>query len=313
MRRKDPRAVALGRKGGKKGGPARATVLTQEQRREVGRRAAEARWGKRRLALVREAKGESQAALAAALGIDEALLRSMETGRALSGPPALERIAQRYHVNMAWLERGEGPIFEAQEEIHYLGDYWNARACRAAVSLMKLHPAPLEFSQIDNLFLRGLPGNYGWVFRLHDRSAICLLPGEEKPIPMVRAVADLILAGHQFLGRKDLSDADDAMLRDRTATLADLLQFLRPPFRFDFDEVMDLDFLLPKQRAALERRVHALRLEYRKEEPATTADKLQQILAFLKEYPEAIESVLRMLQKHATNSLDKGSTGPRRS
>ena len=39
-------AVALGRLGGKKGGPARAKKLTAEQRRESARKAAQARWGK---------------------------------------------------------------------------------------------------------------------------------------------------------------------------------------------------------------------------------------------------------------------------
>ena len=44
---KDPAAVALGRRGGLKGGPARAKKLTAEQRRESARKAAAARWGKR--------------------------------------------------------------------------------------------------------------------------------------------------------------------------------------------------------------------------------------------------------------------------
>lgn len=42
---KNPAAVALGRLGGKKGGPARAAKLTPEQRKEIARKAAEARWG----------------------------------------------------------------------------------------------------------------------------------------------------------------------------------------------------------------------------------------------------------------------------
>lgn len=41
---KDPAAVALGRKGGKKGGKARAEKLTPEQRSEIARKAAKARW-----------------------------------------------------------------------------------------------------------------------------------------------------------------------------------------------------------------------------------------------------------------------------
>jgi hypothetical protein len=41
---KDPAAVALGRKGGLKGGRARADRLTPEQRSEAARKAARARW-----------------------------------------------------------------------------------------------------------------------------------------------------------------------------------------------------------------------------------------------------------------------------
>lgn len=41
---RDPAAVALGRKGGLKGGRARADKLTAEQRSEIARGAAQARW-----------------------------------------------------------------------------------------------------------------------------------------------------------------------------------------------------------------------------------------------------------------------------
>ena len=44
---KNPAAVELGRLGGKKGGPARAKKLTAEQRREIAKKGAEARWGRR--------------------------------------------------------------------------------------------------------------------------------------------------------------------------------------------------------------------------------------------------------------------------
>jgi hypothetical protein len=43
---KDPAAVALGRKGGLKGGPARAAKLTAEERSQMASRAALARWSK---------------------------------------------------------------------------------------------------------------------------------------------------------------------------------------------------------------------------------------------------------------------------
>lgn len=42
--RKNPHAVALGRKGGLKGGVARAANLTPEQRRQIAQAAAQARW-----------------------------------------------------------------------------------------------------------------------------------------------------------------------------------------------------------------------------------------------------------------------------
>jgi hypothetical protein len=45
--RKDPAAVALGRKGGLKGGYARAASMTAAQRTASARKAANARWGKR--------------------------------------------------------------------------------------------------------------------------------------------------------------------------------------------------------------------------------------------------------------------------
>ncbi len=41
---KNPHAVALGRLGGKKGGPARAKKLTPEERSEIARNAALKRW-----------------------------------------------------------------------------------------------------------------------------------------------------------------------------------------------------------------------------------------------------------------------------
>jgi hypothetical protein len=41
---KDPAAVALGRKGGLKGGKARAAAMTKKQRSESARKAAKARW-----------------------------------------------------------------------------------------------------------------------------------------------------------------------------------------------------------------------------------------------------------------------------
>lgn len=41
---KNPFAVALGRRGGIKGGRARAASLTKERRKEIAKRAAQVRW-----------------------------------------------------------------------------------------------------------------------------------------------------------------------------------------------------------------------------------------------------------------------------
>jgi hypothetical protein len=44
--KKNPAAVALGRLGGAKGGPARAKALSKKRRAEIARKAARARWKK---------------------------------------------------------------------------------------------------------------------------------------------------------------------------------------------------------------------------------------------------------------------------
>ena len=45
-RKKNPAAVALGRLGGKKGGPARKKALSAKRRKEIAQKAANSRWGK---------------------------------------------------------------------------------------------------------------------------------------------------------------------------------------------------------------------------------------------------------------------------
>jgi hypothetical protein len=46
---KDPAAVELGRRGGLKGGKARAAKMTAEERSEAARKAAKARWSGRQI------------------------------------------------------------------------------------------------------------------------------------------------------------------------------------------------------------------------------------------------------------------------
>lgn len=43
---KDPAAVALGQRGGRIGGPARAAKLSKKRRSEIARKAAQARWNR---------------------------------------------------------------------------------------------------------------------------------------------------------------------------------------------------------------------------------------------------------------------------
>lgn len=45
---KNPAAVMLGRKGGLKGGKARAASLSSKRRKEIAKIAADARWGKKK-------------------------------------------------------------------------------------------------------------------------------------------------------------------------------------------------------------------------------------------------------------------------
>lgn len=55
---KDPAAVALGRKGGLKGGKARAAKLTAEERKASAQKAAAARWSTKPNRVAREHDGE---------------------------------------------------------------------------------------------------------------------------------------------------------------------------------------------------------------------------------------------------------------
>lgn len=47
IKEKNPAAVALGRLGGLKGGPARAKKLSSKKRKEIARKAATFRWSKK--------------------------------------------------------------------------------------------------------------------------------------------------------------------------------------------------------------------------------------------------------------------------
>ena len=78
-RKKNAAAVALGRKGGKKGGVARAAKLTPAQRSESARKAVRARWAKAQPV----ATGTS----------DEALLALLKRLKAASGRSEIRQLS----------------------------------------------------------------------------------------------------------------------------------------------------------------------------------------------------------------------------
>jgi hypothetical protein len=101
---KDPAAVALGRKGGKVGGPARAAKLTAEQRSESARNAVQARWAKaklaeasvglragRKLASISKVKSEKMVTSPS----DRALLALLEQIRQASNPTELRTLSDK--------------------------------------------------------------------------------------------------------------------------------------------------------------------------------------------------------------------------
>jgi hypothetical protein len=49
--KKNPAAVALGKLGGRKGGPARAQALTAKRRTAIAKKAAKTRWGREKSGL----------------------------------------------------------------------------------------------------------------------------------------------------------------------------------------------------------------------------------------------------------------------
>ena len=73
--KKNPAAVALGKLGAQKGGKARMALLSAEERRELARKAARARWAKRVFVA-------SLLVIAALLGIVVLVYRKMDLIRA---------------------------------------------------------------------------------------------------------------------------------------------------------------------------------------------------------------------------------------
>jgi len=65
---KDPAAVSLGRRGGLKGGKARAAALTPEQRSASARKAAKARWDAKRAKTAERAERKAKRSVRGKIG-----------------------------------------------------------------------------------------------------------------------------------------------------------------------------------------------------------------------------------------------------
>lgn len=97
--RKDPAAVALGRKGGKKGGPARAAKLTPKQRSESARKAVQARWAKAKAAkgnsVVKKAKAVATKAAPTMDTSDGAVLARLKRIKATGNRNEIRRLSDQ--------------------------------------------------------------------------------------------------------------------------------------------------------------------------------------------------------------------------
>jgi hypothetical protein len=109
VNKKDPAAVALGRRGGKKGGPARAAKLTPKQRSESARKAVLARWAKAKegkdYIVVKRTKMETQPATRSTVNTsDKAVLNLLKRIKETDDQNEVRRLSDKL----------EGKIFHRQ-------------------------------------------------------------------------------------------------------------------------------------------------------------------------------------------------------
>ena len=93
--KKDPAAVALGRKGGRVGGPARAAKLTAAQRSESARKAVQARWSKAKKSTSHKLRERVASAATAMDHSDEAMHALLKRIRATDSPAELRRLSDQ--------------------------------------------------------------------------------------------------------------------------------------------------------------------------------------------------------------------------
>ena len=118
--KKNLAAVTLGRKGGKKGGPARAAKLTPEQRSESARKAVQARWSK--------AKRDSDDTAA---NRGNMMIKKEETTEALTANPVLDTSKKALHLCLKRIKNAKNEkelrrLTEELQRIVFRRQYQNA-------------------------------------------------------------------------------------------------------------------------------------------------------------------------------------------
>jgi hypothetical protein len=95
-KKKNPAAVALGRKGGKKGGPARAAKLTPGQRSESARKAVQARWAKANATAVKGTRIEVKSPTTSVADTsDKAVLALLKRIKETNHPGEIRRLSDQ--------------------------------------------------------------------------------------------------------------------------------------------------------------------------------------------------------------------------
>jgi hypothetical protein len=100
VKKKNSAAVTLGRKGGKKGGPARAAKLTPAERSESARKAVQARWAKVKegsdsIVVRRTTRNIKVAPAAVANTSDHALLTLLKRIKATDNPTEIRQLSSQ--------------------------------------------------------------------------------------------------------------------------------------------------------------------------------------------------------------------------
>jgi hypothetical protein len=110
-KRKNPAAVALGRKGGKKGGLARAANLTPAQRSASARKAVQARWAKSKAKTRAGHPVKTDATLPAGDTSDRAFLSLLKRYKATHQPHEMQALSEQiermiFHKQFANAQKG---------------------------------------------------------------------------------------------------------------------------------------------------------------------------------------------------------------